>query len=231
MSKIVYPADVSTNIVLLTIRGTLAPETLEAARKLHNETAGAPSNVAAARSLGDLSHLVYVPMGNAESAKELLVVDLWNSVQGLDGFFANPQVREQAGRIFTKRDPVVWQPAADFASFHMPPLTGKGDLFVGLIRGPMTSRKAAIKAFDEATTKGMNDARRLGQLSHQMYTRSAPPGSPEADELLGVDVWMSAEGMREHYASTNGEEALQGVFKAAPSASVWQRPAGSWVEW
>ena len=43
-------------IYLLAIRGTLAPKTLEDARKTHNETAGAPANVAAARGLGDLSH-------------------------------------------------------------------------------------------------------------------------------------------------------------------------------
>src|SRR6187455_2221313 len=86
---------------LLAIRGTLAPATLEEARAIHNETAGAPQNVEAARSLGDLSHMVYVPTtqvgGNGGDAGEFLILDLWNSVEGLGQFFANPQVQEQGG--------------------------------------------------------------------------------------------------------------------------------------
>src|SRR6476619_4672460 len=83
---------------LLAIRGTLAPSTLEAARNIHNETAGAPPSVAAARSLGDLSHMVYVPAnGPGTGASEFLILDVWNSRDGLNQFFANPHVQEQAG--------------------------------------------------------------------------------------------------------------------------------------
>ncbi len=46
-------------ISLLTICGTFAPPSLEAARRVHNQTAGAPEGVVAARVLGDLSHMVY----------------------------------------------------------------------------------------------------------------------------------------------------------------------------
>ena len=42
-------------------------------------------------------------------------MDVWNNLEGLNEFFANLQVQEQAGRIFSRRDPVVWAPApADF---------------------------------------------------------------------------------------------------------------------
>ena len=83
---------------LLSIRGTLAPPTLEAARKIYNETAGAPQNIAAARSLGDLSHMVYVPLGGEQmGADEFLIMDIWNSMDGLGQFFANKQVQEQGG--------------------------------------------------------------------------------------------------------------------------------------
>src|SRR5881628_1293979 len=83
-------------LYLLAIRGTLAPSTLEVARNIHNETAGAPPNVAAARSLGDLSHMVYVPAGQPSTgASEFLILDVWNRLDGLNQFFANPQVQEQ----------------------------------------------------------------------------------------------------------------------------------------
>jgi hypothetical protein len=52
------------HIFLFTNFGTLRPQTLEEARVTHNETAGQPDGVAAAKSLGDLSHLVFAPQGS-----------------------------------------------------------------------------------------------------------------------------------------------------------------------
>jgi len=46
-------------LYLLTIRGTLSPDTLEAARKVHNETAGDPAGVAhEPRRLGQIGALL-----------------------------------------------------------------------------------------------------------------------------------------------------------------------------
>ena len=82
------------SLFLLSIRGTLAPPTLEAARKIHNETAGAPANIAAAQSLGDVSHMVHVPLdGAGMGAGEFLILDLWSSMDGLNRFFADPHVQ------------------------------------------------------------------------------------------------------------------------------------------
>src|SRR4029077_20291891 len=47
---------------LLTVRGEMAPPDVEGGRKVHNVAAGADQAVAAARSFGDLSHAVYVPV-------------------------------------------------------------------------------------------------------------------------------------------------------------------------
>ena len=103
-------------LYLLTIRGTLSPTTLEEARKIHNMTAGNPEGVAAAKSLGDVSHMVYIPMphdGHAASngAGEFLIMDLWYSIDGLNTFFSDHQVQEGGNMIFSQRDPVVWAPA------------------------------------------------------------------------------------------------------------------------
>src|SRR5215216_6246759 len=107
----------TTQIYLLSIRGTLAAPALEASRALHNETAGAPPSVAAAKSLGDLSHMVYAPLDpNGSENGAFLFLDMWNSMDGLNQFFANPQVQEQGGRMFIQRDPVVWKPAEGFTS-------------------------------------------------------------------------------------------------------------------
>jgi hypothetical protein len=127
-------------LYLLTIRGTLSPDTLEAARKVHNQTAGDPAGVAAAKSLGDVSHMVYVPMqhdGHAQTkgAGEFLIMDLWYSMEGLNTFFADKQVQQGGDMIFSQRDPVVWAPAEGFTSFHIPAPFGNNDRIVAIVRG------------------------------------------------------------------------------------------------
>ena len=87
------------DFVLLTVRGTLAPKTLEEARTLHNETAGSAQGIAAARALSDLSHTVYAPCavaGDLSGAKsnELLFIDFWQDPAGLQQFFCDPRVGE-----------------------------------------------------------------------------------------------------------------------------------------
>jgi hypothetical protein len=78
-------------IDLLTSRGTLAPPSLEAARQVPNQTAGAPEGVAAAKSLDDLSHLGSVPV--KKELAELWSMDLRTSPSGLNQFFSDPHVQ------------------------------------------------------------------------------------------------------------------------------------------
>ena len=53
-----YPADAGAELYLLTVLGTPKGVSPEKATDLHNMTAGNPQGVAAAKSLGDLSHNV-----------------------------------------------------------------------------------------------------------------------------------------------------------------------------
>jgi hypothetical protein len=220
------------SLYLLTIRGTLAPSTLEAARNLHNETAGASTSVAAARSLGDLSHMVYVPAnGPSAGVSEFLILDVWNSLDGLKQFFANPQVQEQAGRIFSTRDPVVWVPADGFLSYHLPAPHGKNERIVAVVRGTVRSRVEAQAIHNALVASQINKARMAGAVSHQAYFRLAPPETPEGLEFFAVDVWMSAAGMSQYYEDPGFLSGLQDLFAAPPLTSVWAHPAGEWVEW
>src|SRR5260370_2312276 len=179
-------------IYLLTIRGTLAPPSLEAARPVHNPTAGAQEGAAAAKSLGDLSHMVYVPV-NKELA-ELFIMDLWTSPSGLKQFFSDPQVQQGAAMIFTQRDPVVWEPAEGFFTYHLPAPTGHNDRFFGLIRGPVASREQARIIMNQVTIQGIHKARAAGHLSHDVYFRLAQPGMPESLELFAIDACTALAG-------------------------------------
>jgi len=223
-------------LYLLTIRGTLSPDTLEAARKVHNQTAGDPAGVAAAKSLGDVSHMVYVPMehdGHAktEGAGEFLIMDLWYSMEGLNTFFADKQVQQGGDMIFSQRDPVVWAPAEGFTSFHIPAPSGINDRIVAIVRGTVNSVAEAKKLHDTAMTKTISKARKLGILSHEAYFRLAAPGSPEALEFLGVDVWMSGEGLGDFYSDEDFLAGFNHIFTGEAADSVWVHPKGDWIEW
>jgi hypothetical protein len=223
-------------LYLLTIRGTLSADTLGAARKIHNETAGAPPNIAAAQSLGDVSHMVYVPMEHDGHAKpkgagEFLIMDLWYSMEGLNTFFADPHVQEGGAAIFSERDPVVWAPAAGFTSFHIPAPFGKNDRIVTLARGTVKSMAEAQQLHNTAMAKTIAKARKLGMLSHEAYFRMAAPNSPEALEYLQVDAWMDGAGLGDYYGDEDFLASFNSFFTAEASDSVWVHPKGDWVEW
>jgi hypothetical protein len=223
-------------LYLLTIRGMLSPATLEEARNVHNITAGNPDGVAAAKSLGDVSHMVYVPMphnGHAKSkgAGDFLIMDLWTSPDGLNTFFSDHKVQEGGAMIFSQRDPVVWAPAEGFVSFHIPAPFGQNDRIVAVVRGTVKSKDEARKLHNDAMSKTISKARKLGMLSHEAYFRLAAPNSPEALEYFGVDVWMSGEGMGEYYSDEDFLASFNHFFTAEAADSVWVHPQGDWIEW
>jgi hypothetical protein len=220
------------DIFLLAIRGVLKPRTMEDARNTHNMTAGNPAGVTAARALGDLSHNVFVTMGNRDGlAGELLILDLWNNLDGFSKFFADKQVQEGGAMIFASvesRD--IWSRAQDFRSYILPTPANKDGSCIGLIRGTVRSREGARAAWDGIAKETINAARMDGHVSHQVFFRMTPDQSPSLD-LLGVDVWMDAEGMGRFYSNPKHMEPLHNIFSAPPTTSVWMRPAGEWVEW
>jgi hypothetical protein len=224
------------SLYLLTIRGTLSSATLDEARKVHNQTAGAPPNIATAQSLGDVSHMVYVPMEHdghvsPKGAGEFLIMDLWNSMEGLNTFFADPHVQEGGSMIFSQRDPVVWAPAEGFARFNIPAPYGKNERIVTVVRGAVNSKNEAQKLHNTAIIKTLGKARKLGMLSHEAYFRMAAPGSPEGLEFFGVDVWMSAESIGDFYGDEDFLAGFNHLFAAEAADSIWVHPRGDWVEW
>ena len=225
----------STNddIFLLAIRGTLKPKTLEDARSTHNLTAGNPAGVAAARALGDLSHNVFVTMGETKgTAGELLILDLWNNLDGFNKFFSDKQVQEGGAMIYAQVESrELWLPAHDFRSFILPAPADRNDRCVGLVRGTVRSREAAKAGFGQLAKDTINAARMEGQISHEIFFRMTPPGQPASPELLGVDVWMDAEGMGRFYSNPLHMAPLREVFTVPPATSTWKAPAGQWTEW
>ena len=222
----------SNTIYLLSIYGSLKPASLEASRSIHNQTAGAPESVAAARALGDLSHMVHVPIDHDETAPgDFLILDLWNNLDGLNQFFMDPHVQEGGGMIFSSRDPVVWAPAREFLSYYLPVPTGKNERYTGVVRGKVHSRIQAAELHNKLVSKTVNQARAAGNISHQAYFRLAAPETPEALEFFAVDTWFDMDGMAQHYTNPDFMKGFTEMFAEAPWSTVWKQPSGEWVEW
>jgi quinol monooxygenase YgiN len=176
--------------------------------------------------------MVYVPTDRPKSgAGEFLILDLWNSMNGLNQFFANPQVQEQGGRIFRSRDPVVWAPAEGFNTYHYPAPSNKMERIVAIVRGMVSSRTEARKRHNAMIAKQVNKSRMSGNMSHEAYFKLAPPGTPETLEFFAVDVWMSTSGMNSYYQDPEFQRSFHELFTTPPTTSTWSHPTGEWVEW
>lgn len=217
------------HLYLFTNSGTLRPTTAEEARVTHNATAGNPAGVAAAQSLGDLSHLVYVPLG--EWSGEIIFLDQWTSAEGLQQFFADEQVRSGGAALFRAYDPVVWRPAEGFLSYTISRPLGQQDRIVGLVRGRVTSLETAQRVMNQVWRERIHRAHQLGLNSHDVFIRLAASPTPESLEILGVDTWTNRDGTRELYEDAAFLRAFDGVFAAEPQTWLLHRPAGDWIEW
>jgi hypothetical protein len=225
-----YPADAGATAYLLTVRGTLAPTSLDEARTVHDATAGAAPSVAAARSLGDLSHSVYAGRGDVLGG-QLLFIDFWNSLSGLGQFFENPAVAASAGQLFADREAVVWAPAEGFGNVHLPAPSGRTAGVVGLLRTTVTSLEKAASAFTAYSAATINRARSQGLVAHSTWTRVPAPGEQPTPEVISVDVWMDGAAMDRYYELSLGFEHLAPVFAGQPETSSWQSAPGQWAEW
>jgi hypothetical protein len=222
--------------VLLTVRGTYASASLEAARVLHNQTAGSEAGIAAARELGDLSHTIYAPASGAEKTSkaksgELLFIDTWLTPQGIMEFFSNENVIQQGNKLFTSRDATVWMPARGAFSFHLPAPKDKPERYVGMLRGTVKSPEQAIEAFRKSANLGIKAARRHGQLSHELFIKLPRPGETGPVEVLGVERWTNLPGALEHYTERSHMAPLSDVFTGPPDPSLWAQAPGVWSEW
>jgi hypothetical protein len=227
VNDMIYPADAGAEVYLLTVLGTPKGGAPEKAFELHNATAGSPGGVAAAKSLGDLSHNVFVP---AAAETRLLFLDSWNSPAGLGQFFADKGTQEGAGMLWDDYQATLWMPAEGFGNYVLPAPSGKGLGAVGLLRVGVSSFDAAKAAFHADAAAKINAARLHGQIGHTMWVPVPMPGTTPAVEVLAVDQWIDVDGMNAWYEQAT-YELVSPAFTGAPETSAWKPGGTDWVEW
>jgi hypothetical protein len=228
VSEPTYPADAGANLYLLTVLGKPNAAPPAKAKDLHNSTAGDPGGVAAAKSLGDLSHNVFLPASDGDD--RLLFLDTWNSPTGLGQFFSDEHVQQGGAALFADREAVLWMPAAGFGGYSLPVPSGRSVGAMGVMRAPVSSFDAAAPAFAADSAAKINASRQLGQVAHLLWVPVPMPGSAPATEVLGVDFWLDPKQMDEWYASASYDD-LGVAFTGAPATSTWTPAGKDWIEW
>jgi hypothetical protein len=218
-----YPADAGSDLYLLTVMGVPKTTTAAEAREVHNATAGNPEGVEGAKSLGDLSHNVYLP---ADGSNRLMFLDNWNTPTGVGTFFANEQVQQGADVLWAEREAVLWMRADGFGSYHLPASTGGSVGAIGIMRAPVSSYDAARDAFHADSVAKINASRRFGLLAHTLWV----PLQGDTQEVFGVDYWMDADAMNEWYAQAE-YDSLGVAFTGAPESSTLLPAGKDWIEW
>jgi len=213
---------------LFTNFGTVRPSSAEETRLTHNATIGDPASVAAVQALGDLSHLVHVPLG--EWTGELVLIDQWTSAEGIQQFLANPKIREHGQQLFSISRPGVWRLGEGFVQYTINTPARQTNRFLALLHGPVTSLDAAQRAYNQVFRQRIGEARKLGLVTHELFIRIGP-GTPDSVEILGIDSWFKLDGPRQLYADPQFQAAFTGVFTRPPQTWVLHRPEGDWIEW
>ena len=214
---------------LFTNFGTVRPPSAEETRVIHNANIGDPESVATVHALGDLSHVVYAPLG--EWTGELILIDQWTSREGIQQFMANPTIREHGHRLFSISRPGVWRLGEGFLHYTINTSASQADRFLALLHGPVTSLDAAKLAYNQVFSQRISEARKLGLVSHELFIRLPLEGSPDSVEILGIDSWFKPDGPRQLYVDPEFRAAFADVFTSPPQTWVLHRPEGFWIEW
>ena len=141
---------------LLTVRGAAGAQDLEGGRARPTTRRPAPTRASPwrARSATSATPSTSRSSRRHPGAGELLIIDYWNSAEGLQTFFS-----ERAGaagrhvRLQATARRCVWQGTPGLPRFSLPAPTGKNERYVGLARGPVASREGAEKILTEAFRK------------------------------------------------------------------------------
>lgn len=241
--------------VLHMTRGTLKVETLDDARAMHNAfvTGGKQPGIEIARSLGDLSHNVYIPAEHdgrlfGAATDELVFIDYWADPAGMEQFFSNLFVEQGGDRLYSSREEAEWMPAPAAFTFQVPAPAGAAARFLGIMRAPAHSADEAIALLGKLVWTNLVAARRRGQLSHALFIRTADvtaarpasnslrtagelvAASADPVEVLAIDSWSTLEGILEHNDDATAMSGLDSALARPPAASVWEQVSG-FAEW
>jgi quinol monooxygenase YgiN len=93
--------DASEPYFFVVVRGRLAETELNAAQAAHDAVAGSSEDLA--KAAGDLAHVVHTGLADPQ---EFLAIDIWDDLEALGEFYANPEFEAAFATLFEDRPDV-----------------------------------------------------------------------------------------------------------------------------
>lgn len=213
---------VSDYVVL--VRGSLIGEDLVQAQQLHDTVAGGGED--AAKQAGDVGHRALLGttlLGTTENA--FLGLDQWNDLDGLAGFYCNPDVAEGFAGLFS--GPPAIETFEWRQDWHQWGELDVGDQYWWVItRGRLAGPDdgAAQTAHDLVASGGEAPSVAAGDVAHIVFT-----GIEDPAEFLAIDVWLDPLNLETFYSDPDFAAAFATLFDGGPSIGVYA--STDWHQW
>src|SRR5258706_6196158 len=211
------------NVYPVFIRGTLKSSDVAASKAAHD--AIALGGKAKALSLGDSGHYVYLDVGGAN---QFLGIDLWNSLDGLREFQADPNVQQGFGNLFAAPPEVTVtaHPGSWSEWGTLSPFTKGTPLYIFSVRGTLAAATVddARRAHNAFADGARAAAQQAGDLAHLVRLRN-----DDAKQFQALDYWPDLNAAGAAYSDPGFQAGFLALFSAPPTVEPYAHT--DWAQW
>lgn len=213
------------------IRGKLKNDPATS-KMIHDNFAG--NGKAQAIGLGDQGHYVFLnllppPDGGAlPPSDQVLAIDLWNDLNGLQTFLQNPDVQSFLGSLYTGQPEVTITIHPDgFTEWGaLNPINQAKPLFAFSIRDTFKASSVDQEKTDHNSVADNAKASAMGagDVAHTVYLDMT-----DTRQFQAIDYWTNLTGPGQVYGDPNFQAAFASIFTMAPTVEGYV--ASDWVQW
>lgn len=226
------PADLTQKTVYtIFVRGTLKND-VATSKMLHDQVVNGAK--AQAMGLGDLYHQTFLNVvppgdgGNPPAPTELLWIDQWNDLAGLQTFSTDPNVMAALGMIFAAPPAITVdaEPAGWTEWGALNPLPQLDPLFLFSIRGPLAGPTTDDSRTYHNMLAGGSEAQAMaaGDQAHRVWLDPM-----DATRFQAIDLWSNLAGAQAVYGDPNFQMAFGKLFSAPPTVEPYAHT--DWAGW
>ncbi len=211
------------------VRGTLAvgdAGDLSQAKATHD--AIAKGGEASSKTAGDIAHAVLLGTNILDGVpNEFLAMDRWTDSTAMQAFYANPQVQQSFGSLFTTPPTITFFVLApdwvNWGDMH------SGDTFnphfVHLALGTLASADNGQNeaAHNQVASGGKDPSMQAGNVAHVVWL-----GLSDPRQFNGVDIWSSDTNIQAFYTNPQFVAAFAPLFSSV-TQPVFQ--STDWYQW
>jgi quinol monooxygenase YgiN len=199
---------------------------LSQAKAAHDQIA--KGGEASAKQAGDIAHAVLLGTNILDGVpNEFLAMDRWTDSTAMKAFYANPQIQQAFGTLFSSPPTIDYFVSADgwvsWGDMH------SGDAYtphyVHLALGTLSSKDTATNeaAHNQVASGGKDPSIGAGNVAHVVWL-----GLEDAQQFNGVDIWKADDNIQAFYTNPQFVAAFSQLFTSV-SQPVYV--STDWYQW